>query len=241
MVTPEELKDLSPEQIAQLQKENCVFCHIVDGRVASKKVYEDDKVLAVLDINPANPGHMLLLPKEHYLIMPQLPDDVTGHTFMVAKALSQSTLRALKAKGNTILIANGAAAGQRAPHFMIHVIPRAEGDGISFTLPEKTISKDEHEKLKKLIIQKLNSVMGIKKEEPIILDKEAEKIKAGEVEAEFEEVEEKREEKKEIEKKEKEEKEKKGEKAKEQKKKEKMKSEKKKKPEKKKGLDDLLR
>ncbi len=229
MVTQDELSNLSPEQIAELQKQNCVFCHIVSGKVASKKVYEDEQVLAVLDINPANPGHMLLLPKEHYLIMPQLPDDVTGHIFMVAKALSQSTLRALNAKGNTILIANGAAAGQRAPHFMLHVIPRAMEDSINFDLPERDISPEDYEKLKKLITSKLNSVMGLKKEEPLVMDKKAEKIKSREVEAEFEEIgeEEKKEEKKTVRREKKEEK--------------KTLKRSKKEPKKNEGLDNLLK
>lgn len=221
MVNPEELSNLSPEQIAKLQKQNCIFCHIVEGRVASKKVYEDENVLAVLDINPANPGHMLLLPKEHYLIMPQVPDDVTAHTFMVAKALSLLTLRAIKAKGNTILIANGAAAGQRAPHFMVHIMPRAEGDGINFRLMEKRMGDDEHRKLKGLITQKLNDILGVKKEEPLVLDKGVKRVKSGEVEAEFEEVKE--------------------EKEKTEKKKEKTLGKRKKKSEKKDVLDDLLK
>ena len=63
-LTEEDLKNMSPEEIQELQKQQCIFCHIVSGKVASRKVYEDDSVIAILDIHPANPGHVLLLPKE---------------------------------------------------------------------------------------------------------------------------------------------------------------------------------
>ena len=63
-LTEEDIKKMSPEEIAELQKKNCIFCHLVSGRVPSKKVFEDDKVLAILDIYPAIPGHILLFPKE---------------------------------------------------------------------------------------------------------------------------------------------------------------------------------
>ena len=101
---------MTPEQMAAAAKEQCIFCHIVSGRVASKKVYEDDKVVAVLDINPANPGHILLMTKEHYVVMPQIPEDVVAHIGMVTKALSHVLLKALKAQGTTIFVANGVTA-----------------------------------------------------------------------------------------------------------------------------------
>ena len=131
-----DLSKLTPEQIAQLQNQNCIFCHIISGRVDSRKVYEDDESLAILDINPANAGHVLLMPKEHYSIMQQLPEHLAGKLYTVAKHISQASLRVLKEGGSTILTANGAIAGQRAPHFMIHIIPRVEGDGLELRVPE---------------------------------------------------------------------------------------------------------
>ena len=129
-ITAEQLRSMTPEQIKELQVQNCIFCHIVNGRVQSRKIYEDDIVYATLDINPANPGHILLLPKEHYSIMPQIPPNVISHIFMVAKALSNAALRSLRCQGTNIFVANGVAAGQKAPHFMIHIIPRKQGDGL---------------------------------------------------------------------------------------------------------------
>lgn len=180
-LTPEDLKDMSPEQIAELQKQNCIFCHIISGRVASKKVYEDEKCIAVLDINPANPGHVLLMPKEHYAIMPLIPEDIIGHLFMVSKGISHACLRAFKAQGTNIFVANGVAAGQKAQHFMIHVIPRKEKDGLTyFTLPKKRVTKQQLEELKKILKARINFVFGVKEEKPIELGKAAEKSKEAE-------------------------------------------------------------
>jgi len=152
----ERLKNMSPEELRKLQKQRCIFCHIIEGKVQSKKIYEDDKVLAILDINPANPGHILLLPKEHYIIMPQMPDELIEHLFMVTKALSHLLIRILKAQGTNIFIANGLAAGQRAQHFMIHIIPRKEGDGLNFDLPENRFSEEQLNEVKEALKKSLN-------------------------------------------------------------------------------------
>jgi len=177
MVVQQDLENMSPEQLQELQKQNCIFCHIISGRVASKKIYEDDKVLAILDINPANPGHILLLTKEHYQVMPQIPDDEISHIFMVAKAISHACLKALKAHGTNIFIANGSVAGQKAPHFMLHIIPRLNVDEIKiFDLPEKNIPDDVLEQIKEKLNSKINELSGVKVDEPVVLDKKPEKI-----------------------------------------------------------------
>jgi histidine triad (HIT) family protein len=171
-LTEEQLKQMSPEQIAAMQKEQCIFCHILSGKVASKKVYEDDRCLAILDINPANPGHVLVLPKEHYSIMPLMPEEEIGYLFKIAKKISRAQIRGLKADGINIFAANGAAAGQKAPHFMIHLVPRKENDGItSFTLPKNQITKEDQEKLKHAIKSKVNEQFGIEEKEPLVAEK----------------------------------------------------------------------
>ncbi len=117
------------------EEQQCVFCHIASGKIPAKKVYEDDKVAAVLDINPASPGHILLVPKNHVAIMPQMSDDLVAHIGMVAKQLSHAMIRGLKVEGTSIFIANGVAAGQRAPHFLLHIIPRSQNDDVGLQLP----------------------------------------------------------------------------------------------------------
>ena len=161
----EKLKNMSPEELKEFQKKQCIFCQIVDGKVQSRKVYEDDSVIAILDVNPANPGHMLIMPREHYSIMPQMPDEETGHIFAVAKALSNAALRSLEVQGSNIIVANGVAAGQRAQHFMVHLIPRKENDNLNFQVPQKTIEDSELKKIRKVLADSL----GAKTEEPVIV------------------------------------------------------------------------
>ncbi len=139
----------------------CIFCHIASGAVASKCVYEDEKVVAVMDINPANAGHILLMPREHYAFMPQLPEDLTQHIGMVAKQLSFALIRSLKVTGTNIFVANGESAGQRALHVMVHIIPRLEGDGVvGLDIPLKNQSPDSLADIKKKLAQPIKDALG---------------------------------------------------------------------------------
>lgn len=156
-----EASGVSAEQAAALQKENCLFCHIVEGKVLSRKVYEDETVIGILDINPANAGHILLMPKEHYLFMPQVPEPVISKVFVVAKQLSHAVLRALRTDGTTIFVANGGIAGQRAPHFMVHIIPRLSGDGLALGVAENPIAAEVQEQVKKQLQAVLNATLGV--------------------------------------------------------------------------------
>lgn len=157
-----EEQSLSPEDAAPEAQQQCIFCHIATGKVAARKVYEDDKVTCVLDINPANPGHVLIVPKQHYVIMPQIPEDVLQHIGMVAKGVSHAQLRALKAQGTNVFVANGVTAGQRAQHFMMHVIPRMDGDQIGFAMPEKTMNAADAKKAQQILKKALGKAMGLK-------------------------------------------------------------------------------
>ncbi len=167
----EKLKSMTPEQLKELQKQQCVFCQIASGKVPSKKVYEDQKCLAVLDISPASKGHLLLLPKEHYAVMPQVPEETIGHLFVVAKNLSQVLLKTFKADGTTVFIANGAAAGQRSQHFLVHVIPRKGGDGL-LNVEEKLVDQEMVSKVRNAVEGKLQELLGkkpeLKKEQKLI-------------------------------------------------------------------------
>ena len=158
----EKIKNMSPEELKEFQKKQCIFCQIIEGKVQAKKIYEDEKSIAILDINPANPGHILLLPKEHYSVMPQIPEEEVAHLFMVSKFLSNAILKSLDASGTNIVVANGPAAGQKAQHFMIHVIPRKEGDGVEFTLPQKKHSDSDLDTVAKKIREKLAGILKVK-------------------------------------------------------------------------------
>lgn len=178
MVTEADLANMTPEQIMELQKQNCIFCRIIEGKVASKKVYEDEKSIAILDINPANPGHLLILPKEHFAIMPQMPDELLAHLAMVSKALSNAGLKSLKTTGSTLFIANGQLAGQQAPHFMIHLIPRKEGDGLQmFSLPKNKVDDAEMNKVYNSVSSRLKELMGVKEDTHVEKKQELQKPK----------------------------------------------------------------
>ena len=155
----EKIKRMSPEELKEFQKQQCIFCQIIAEKIPSKKVYDDEKSVAILDINPAAQGHILLLPKEHYAIMPQVPEPELKHLSIVSKKLSQAILRGLKVSGTNIFIANGFAAGQKAQHFMIHIIPRKEGDGI-LNLQERNIDEKAIQGAKLLIEKRLNVALG---------------------------------------------------------------------------------
>ena len=169
----EKIKNMSPEELKEFQKKQCIFCQIIEGKIQAKKVYEDEKTIGILDINPANPGHILLLPKEHYSVMPQIPEKEVAHLFMASKFLSNAVLKTLEASGTNIIIANGPAAGQKAQHFMIHVIPRKEGDGVEFSLPQKKHSDADLDAVAGKIRAKLGQVLKVKKGE--LIKKEAKK------------------------------------------------------------------
>lgn len=177
----EKIKNMSPEELKEFQKKQCIFCQIIAGKVQSKKIYEDESTIGILDINPSNPGHILLLPKEHYTIMPQVPEDEIGHIFMVAKALSNALLRGIGAKGTNIIVANGVAAGQRAQHFMVHVIPRMEKDGLNFVLPQKTLSEKDLDEISKKLSSSLGVVNEQESQAPPLFQKPEKEV----VEAEF--------------------------------------------------------
>lgn len=107
--------------------DNCVFCRIVSGDIPSLRVYEDEACVAVLDINPASPGHTLVIPRVHRKDLTELSPEEIAHAFSVAKLLGERQMERLGADGFNVVQNNGAAAGQTVLHFHIHVIPRYAG------------------------------------------------------------------------------------------------------------------
>jgi len=140
---------ITPEEYQKMIMEQCPFCKIAAGAIPAKKVYEDSKVIAFLDINPASPGHTLVIPKKHYTVFPQMSDADTAHIYKVVKNLSgilfELTQRSVadKPAGVNIVQNNGAAAGQQVPHVHIHVIPRVEGDGVIQPWTPKQVEEEQ--------------------------------------------------------------------------------------------------
>ena len=132
-----------------VSEKECLFCKIVRGEIPAKKVYEDDVSFAFLDINPRNPGHTLVIPKEHYETILDMPEGEAGEYFKSVKKVAALVKNGVNAQGLSISSSNGQAAGQVVSHQHFHVIPRfiTEGpvglEGILTTkrLDEKTMDQ----------------------------------------------------------------------------------------------------
>ncbi len=109
---------------------DCIFCKIVAGEIPCFNLYEDDETLAFMDINPANPGHVLAIIKAHHENVHEVPDDLIGACARTAKKVAAAVEAALSPDGINLIQANGPGALQSVPHFHIHVLPRIEGDDL---------------------------------------------------------------------------------------------------------------
>lgn len=108
---------------------DCLFCKIASGEIPTDKTYEDADFIAFLDIKPINPGHLLLVPKEHHENLFEMPDDLLSKTAPLLKKLAIAVKNAVNAEGINIGMNNGAPAGQVVFHAHIHIMPRKSGDG----------------------------------------------------------------------------------------------------------------
>jgi len=111
---------------------DCVFCKIRDGVISSVTVYDDERTFAIMDINPLNEGHLLVIPKAHAATIYEIAEEDMGRLAVVAKRIALAVQKALRPDGLNLLQANGAAAFQSVPHFHLHLIPRWSGDGKGF-------------------------------------------------------------------------------------------------------------
>ncbi len=108
---------------------NCIFCRIVKGEIPAAKVYENHRYIAFLDITPVNPGHVLVIPKEHYEDLMKTPDSILDGMLNDAKKIAAAVLKAVGAEGFNLGINIGPVSGQVVPHLHIHIMPRFPGDG----------------------------------------------------------------------------------------------------------------
>jgi len=129
--------------------DGCIFCKIVSGEIPSLKIYETDKCIAVLDINPANPGHILIISKKHFENIYDIDDDVLEDMILVAKKMSIRLKKRFECLGVNILMNNEKIAGQMISHAHIHVIPRYEDDKVIITYAKKEITKEQFKEIAK--------------------------------------------------------------------------------------------
>jgi histidine triad (HIT) family protein len=102
----------------------CIFCRVSAGELPSYRIYEDEWVIALLDIHPVNRGHTLVIPKQHFENVFDIPEDLMIHIYRIAKKVAEAQKRALNPDGIGIAQNNGAAAGQVIFHFHTHIIPK---------------------------------------------------------------------------------------------------------------------
>lgn len=143
MGTEVEQKKVNPQ-------ENCIFCKIARKESKAEIIYENDKYVAFLDINPTNPGETLVIPKKHSVNMLDTPDAALGEMMGVCKLVAVNLIKQLKAEGFNIWINNFPAAGQMIFHLHAHVVPRFPDDGVRIVrLDEKTGKAESAKKSEK--------------------------------------------------------------------------------------------
>ena len=114
--------------------EDCIFCKIVKGDIPSKKIYEDDKVIGILDINPEVDGHVLIIPKKHVTDYTELDNELLIYIYDVAKKLADKLTKTLNSRGITFCVNYGDS--QLIKHFHLHLLP-------DYKLKDKELSVDE--------------------------------------------------------------------------------------------------
>lgn len=131
---------------------SCVFCKIVAGEIPCHKLYEDERVLAFLDVGPLSEGHALVIPKGHYETLDTVPAEDAAAMMRIVPSLSAAIMRATGATAWNLLQNNGSAAGQAVSHVHLHIIPRVAGDsrdrptpgsGLPFGWPAGEVDHDE--------------------------------------------------------------------------------------------------
>ncbi len=162
----EQLKDLPEEQANELRErienmssdefekflqnyavplQECPFCQIIQGKIVTIKIYESKNILAVLDVNPVTRGHVLVMPKQHYQFLTQLPDSLLFGIFNFVKHIIPAIIKTVKSQGVAISILQGKE--QTVPHFIVNITPRFENDKLDFTWKRLKLQKEELEKI----------------------------------------------------------------------------------------------
>lgn len=143
---------------------NCPICETVKAKQGM--LFEDEQIAVLLAPNPAVPGHVILVPKQHAAILEQVPDFIIGKLFDKANKVSISVFEALGAEGTNIMVNNGITAGQTINHFTVNVLPRRENDGLNFTWQPRQMSEEEMSTIELKIKDEAKSIGAFEKEKP---------------------------------------------------------------------------
>lgn len=123
-----------PRQPSHAQ-DNCTFCNLIRGSVEVSVCFEDADAIAFMDTQPVNAGHVLVVPREHYESLLDVPPELGVHLFRVTMHLADAVRQVTRCEGMNLVVNSGDAAGQDEPHYHVHIIPRRQGDGFDIPLP----------------------------------------------------------------------------------------------------------
>lgn len=139
---------------------DCVFCKIIEGVYPNSNIYEDDDILAFMDIQPVNDGHILVVPVKHVALIADLDDEISAKMFVLASKINKALRKSdIKLEGINYFLADGEAAGQEVFHTHLHIFPRYKDDGFGLkfsdkyrkVLPERSELNIIAEKIKNLL------------------------------------------------------------------------------------------
>ncbi len=130
-----------------MRDENCVFCKILNGDIPSTKLYEDEDFVIILDIGPATFGHALMIPKNHYANLFEMPEALLSKSVALAKIWGEKLVKAFGADGLNLVQNNGLAAGQTVFHYHLHLIPRYHNDAVGELWNPGTLSDEQRREI----------------------------------------------------------------------------------------------
>lgn len=130
-----------------MRNENCVFCKILNGDIPSTKLYEDEDFVIILDIGPATFGHALIIPKDHYANLYEMPEALLSKSVALAKVWGEKLMKAFDADGLNLVQNNGLAAGQTVFHYHLHLIPRYNNDTVGELWTPGTLSDEQRREI----------------------------------------------------------------------------------------------
>ncbi len=132
-------------------KDDCIFCKLANGIFSTNSIYEDEDFNVILDAGPATKGHALILPKEHYENLFEIPEDTAAKAMKLAKKLGTEMVSKLNATGLNIVQNNGEDAGQTVMHFHLHIIPRYKDDNQKILWEPRNVDEEAQKELCELL------------------------------------------------------------------------------------------
>jgi histidine triad (HIT) family protein len=143
------------EDSPEMSADDCVFCKMVAGQIPVAKIYEDQVVLAFLDIGPVSDGHTLVIPKQHFEKLGDCPPELLAQVGSRLGKVAKAVVSAMSSDGYNVLCNNGRAAGQLVEHLHFHIIPRNIGDGVFDRWPAYEYEKGKIEQIAAKVREKL--------------------------------------------------------------------------------------